>query len=92
LLLGAILYLLVAFAMVYFATRPERHPLEAQPADFGLQYEEVSFTARHEGLQLRGWLFQGSPGSAYLIFVHGIGDQRTGNRALELAAGLGQVA
>jgi hypothetical protein len=40
----------------------------------------VSFTPRHEGLQLRGWLFRGSPGGPYLIFVHGIGDQRTGNR------------
>jgi fermentation-respiration switch protein FrsA (DUF1100 family) len=82
------LYLLVALAMVYLATRPEREPFEAQPEDFGLKYEEVSFSPRGETLTLRGWLLPGSPRAPYLIFVHGIGDQRIGNQALDLASRL----
>jgi dipeptidyl aminopeptidase/acylaminoacyl peptidase len=88
-LLGALaLYLLVALAMVYLGTRPERKPFEASPEDFGLQYEDVSFTPRDGSLTLRGWLLSGSPEAPYLIFVHGIGDQRTGNDALDLASRL----
>lgn len=81
-------YLLVALVMVYMATRPERLPFEAQPADFGLQYEDVSFQPRHGELTLRGWLVRAVPDAPYLIFVHGIGDQRTGNKALDLASRL----
>jgi pimeloyl-ACP methyl ester carboxylesterase len=83
-----LLYLLVAFAMVYLATRPERAPFEARPEEFALQYEEVSFPPRGGSLSLRGWLLTGSPGAPHVIFVHGIGDQRTGNNALELASRL----
>jgi hypothetical protein len=82
------LYLLVALAMVYLATRPEHHPLEAHPSQLGLQYEDVSFKPRGGDIELKGWLLKGSPQAPYLIFVHGIGDQRTGNKALDLAARL----
>ena len=92
LLLVLTLYLGIAFALVHAATRPERHPLEAHPDDFALQYEDVSFTPRGGSLTLRGWLLTGSPEAPHLIFVHGIGDQRTGNQALELASRLVQEA
>jgi dipeptidyl aminopeptidase/acylaminoacyl peptidase len=81
-------YLLLAFALVYGATRAERNPFEAHPHDFGLRFEEVSFEPRDGELTLRGWFLEGSAGAPHLIFVHGIGDQRTGNRSLELAARL----
>jgi len=83
------LYLVIAFAMVYLATRPERKPFEGTPEAFGLRYREVTFTPRSDDdLVLRGWLIEGVPEAPYLIFVHGIGDQRTGNQSLELAARL----
>ncbi len=63
-------------------------PLRLSRADFNLQYEDVSFTPRGGSLTLRGWLLPGSPQAPYLIFVHGIGDQRTGNHALDLASRL----
>jgi dipeptidyl aminopeptidase/acylaminoacyl peptidase len=88
LLIAFSVYLVVALAMVYLATRPERNAFEARPEDFSLQYDEVSFTPRGDDLTLRGWLLPGSPEAPYLIFVHGIGDQRTGNKALELASRL----
>jgi pimeloyl-ACP methyl ester carboxylesterase len=87
--LALVIYVLMAFAMVYQATRPEeRKPFEAHPADFGMSYEDVSFTTRNGTLTLQGWLLKGSPGSPYLIFVHGLGSQRTDTQSLELAARL----
>jgi pimeloyl-ACP methyl ester carboxylesterase len=83
-----LLYLGIALAMVYFATRPERLPFEARPEDFGLRYEDVSFRPRDGDLTLRGWLVPGVPEAPYLIFVHGIGDQRSGNKSLDLASRL----
>lgn len=83
-----VLYLGISLAMVYGATRPERNPFEAAPEEYGLTYEDVSFPPRDGSLTLRGWLLQGAPGAPYLIFVHGIGDQRTGNDALDLASRL----
>jgi pimeloyl-ACP methyl ester carboxylesterase len=88
-LLVLALYLLVAFVMVYQATRPEeRKPFEAHPADLGLSYEDVSFAPRNGELKLQGWLLNGSPGSPHLIFVHGLGSQRTDTQSLDLAARL----
>ena len=89
LLLALALYLLVALAMVYEATRPgQRQPFDAYPNDFALAYEDVSFTPRNGHLKLEGWLLTGSPGSPYLIFVHGIDSQRSGADAVELASRL----
>ena len=83
------LYLVIALAMVYLSTRPEeRKPFEARPGDFAIAYEEVSFTPRDGALRLEGWLLTGSPGSPFLIFVHGIGGQRTNAGAVELASRL----
>jgi fermentation-respiration switch protein FrsA (DUF1100 family) len=84
----AAVYFLLSFAMVWSATRGERFPFEDSPADFGLQYEEVSFPSRGHDLQLNGWLIRGDPDSPYLIFVHGIGGQRTSDGAVPLAASL----
>jgi pimeloyl-ACP methyl ester carboxylesterase len=88
LVMGVGLYVLMSVAVVYGGTRPEHNPFEAYPEDFGLAYEDVSFTPRGENITLRGWLLNGTPGAPYLIFVHGIGDQRTGNDALDIASRL----
>jgi pimeloyl-ACP methyl ester carboxylesterase len=80
------LYLIVAFAMVWGATRAERKPFEAHPADFGAPYEDVNFNSRGHDLRLEGWLLAGESGAPHLIFVHGIGGQRTADGALELAS------
>lgn len=90
LLLALAAYVLVALAMVCGATGAEREPLEAHPNDFGLAYEDVRFTPRDGELRLDGWLLLGADGGPYLIFVHGIGSQRTGENVLALAARLVQ--
>jgi pimeloyl-ACP methyl ester carboxylesterase len=88
-LIGLVLYFSFAFFMVYAATQPEeRKPFEQLPGDFGVTYEEVTFTPRGESLKLHGWLMRGQPDAPWLIFVHGINSQRTNSRAVELASRL----
>jgi len=83
------LYALFGFALVYMATRPEeRKPFEQLPGDFGLAFEEVTFSPRGGNLKLMGWLMPGAPEAPYLIFVHGINSQRTNAKAVELASRL----
>ena len=57
-------------------TRFERVPVGSNPADFGLEYQDVSFPSR-DGLTLRGWWLEGSDDSPVIVVVHGSG----GNRA-----------
>jgi uncharacterized protein len=81
-------YLATAFLMVRGATTAERKPFEAHPADFGLQHEDVSFEPRDGGPTLRGWLLQAPEDSPTIILVHGLGGQRTGDGAVDIAARL----
>ncbi len=83
-------YVLVALAIVYGATRAEREPFEAIPEDYGLNYEPIMFLSRDGDVSLRGWLLEGSQDGPFLVFVHGVGSQRTGDGAMEIAARLVQ--
>lgn len=84
-----LLYLVLAWFLVYSSTRAEkRKPFEQFPQDFGLQFEEVTFTPRDGSLKLSGWLMPGAPDAPWLIFVHGINSQRTNAKAVELASRL----
>ena len=66
---------------------PARLPVCCQtPADFGLRYEDVSFSTS-EGLTLRGWYISGQSG-ATILFAHGGGGNRLGVGQLEQAAAL----
>ncbi len=57
-------------------TQFERAPVESNPADFGLEYEDVSFPSR-DGLVLRGWWLEGGDDNPIILVVHG----SEGNRA-----------
>lgn len=60
-----------------------RMPLAGTPASFGLQYKDVTFPSRGDGLQLKGWLIPGVLLDGHLttertiILIHG----NTTNRA-----------
>jgi dipeptidyl aminopeptidase/acylaminoacyl peptidase len=56
-------------------TKFERVPIESNPADFGLEYMEVSFPSR-DGLMLRGWWLEGGDDNPIIVVVHGSGDNR----------------
>ena len=57
-------------------TKFERVPIGSNPADFGLEYADVSFPSR-DGLTLRGWWLEGGDDSPTIVVVHG----SEGNRA-----------
>jgi predicted acyl esterase len=57
-------------------TKFERVPIGSNPADFGLEYVDVSFPSR-DGLTLRGWWLEGGDDNPIIVVVHGSG----GNRA-----------
>ncbi len=57
-------------------THPDRQPLAATPKDYGLQYEEVAFTGRGDGVKLKGWLLPAKNSSHTVIFAHGYGKNR----------------
>jgi len=57
-------------------TRFERVPVGSSPADFGLEYADVSFPSR-DGLTLHGWWLEGGNDSPVIVVVHG----SEGNRA-----------
>ncbi len=58
-------------------TRTERMPIERNPGDFGLPYEDVAFQSMGEEITLRGWYLPVQHGEQIIIMVHGEG----GNRA-----------
>jgi dipeptidyl aminopeptidase/acylaminoacyl peptidase len=51
-------------------TKFERVPIESNPADFGLEYADVSFPSP-DGLTLRGWWLEGGDDSPTIVVVHG---------------------
>jgi dipeptidyl aminopeptidase/acylaminoacyl peptidase len=56
-------------------TQFERTPVESNPADFGLEYVNISFPSR-DGLLLRGWWLEGDDDNPVIVLVHGSGDNR----------------
>lgn len=82
-------YFGLALVAVQAALQPDRWPFEAQPSDYGLASQDVTFNPRGDSsLTLRGWLLPGSADAPYLIFIHGRGGQRTSDGALDLASRL----
>src|SRR5690348_18189440 len=57
--------------------------IEQTPADFGLDFRDVSFLSRDDGLLLRGWLIPGIGSRGHptlertIIAVHGAWQNRT---------------
>ncbi len=84
-----VLYGLISFYMARGVTTAERNPQEDHPSNYGLQADDVEFHPRDGDLRLSGWYIQGegqNGGDApHLIFVHGLGNVRSGNEAVELA-------
>lgn len=57
-------------------THPAHRAIDASPAAWGLAYEEVVFTSREGGLQLKGWLIKAPANRQTVIFAHGYGRNR----------------
>jgi fermentation-respiration switch protein FrsA (DUF1100 family) len=51
-------------------------PLEPTPADFGLNYMDVRFPARNDGLEIAGWFIPNEGSDNAIILVHGRHENR----------------
>ncbi len=84
-----VLYGLISFYMARGVTTSERIEQEDHPSDYGLPVEDVEFHPRDGDLRLKGWYIQGERDDGvdapHLIFVHGLGNVRSGNEAVALA-------
>ncbi|HEY94035.1 MAG TPA: alpha/beta fold hydrolase [Dehalococcoidia bacterium] len=72
-LLGIIIVAFVGVSgyMGYSMTRQERKPLDKDPGDIGLAYEEVDFPDIDEELILRGWFLTNDGSDRVIVMVHG---------------------
>ncbi len=70
-------------------TQFERTLIDSSPADFGLEYADISFPSR-DGLMLRGWWLEGGDDSPTIVVVHGSEGNRghPAERMLGIAKGL----
>jgi fermentation-respiration switch protein FrsA (DUF1100 family) len=76
-LLAVAAFLGISAFLGYSMTSVERVPVEGNPALSGLEYEDVSFLSREDGLTLSGWYLPVQDGERVIIMVHGA----DGNRA-----------
>ena len=81
-----VLYGSVSFLIAQGVTNASRKPQEQIPSDFNLVSEDVEFFSRRGDVKLSGWYLPGDDSGPHLIFVHGIGSVRSGDKAVGLAA------
>ena len=83
-----VLYGLISFFIASSVTKADRKEQEDHPSAYGLEFEDVEFVSRRGDITLRGWYISGQEEKPTLIFVHGIGSVRSGDRAVDLASRL----
>ncbi len=91
LLAGAYAY--VSYSMASSVTTPDRSMADEHPIDYGLPYEDVTFSPRGDewrSVVLRGWLIGATDAgdAPAIVVVHGLNSHRAGDNALALAARL----
>ena len=60
----------ISFYSAHSMTKFEVVPIETNPADYALPYEDISFTSR-DGLTLKGWWVESGKDQSVIIIVHG---------------------
>jgi fermentation-respiration switch protein FrsA (DUF1100 family) len=89
LLVAVIAVVGISFYVGWQLTHPAREPIKETPGDYGLDYTEVDFASRADGVPLKGWFVPAAGGNKGLtvIMAHGYRN----NRAQQNVPGL-QVA
>ena len=88
LVLLLVVYVLISFIIASSVTKADRKEQEDHPSAYGLAFEDVEFVSRRGDVTLRGWYISGQEEKPTLIFVHGNGSVRSGDRAVDLASRL----
>ena len=86
LILLLVIYGLISFLIASSVTKADRKEQEDHPSAYGLESEDVEFVSRRGDVTLRGWYISGQAEMPTLIFVHGNGSVRSGDRAVDLAS------
>lgn len=86
LLVLLVLYAGIGYVIASGVTGAEREPLEDSLSAYSITYQDVEFVSREGDVNLDGWYVAARQTAPTVIFVHGIGSQRTGDRMTELAA------
>lgn len=87
-----VMYLGVSTYVAWRLAHPAPTPVEMTPRDLGLDFRDVTFASRGDGVRLRGWLIPGLRANGQptlertVIAVHGAWQNRT-----DLAAGLNDL-
>ncbi len=74
-------YVGVSYIIASGVSEAERGDFEDNPADYGLEYEDVEFVSRKGDVTLKGWYLPSGGCEASLILVHGISSNRTSREA-----------
>ena len=88
LVLLLVVYSLISFVIASSVSKADRKEQEDHPSAYGLEFEDMEFVSRRGDVTLRGWYIFGQQERPTLIFVHGIGSVRSGDRAMDLASRL----
>jgi dipeptidyl aminopeptidase/acylaminoacyl peptidase len=75
---SAVLYTAFCFLMCWALTTPFDPviQMEPNPAIFGLEYEDVRFPARNDGLTIAGWYLPNPESTSAIILIHGKDENR----------------
>ncbi len=72
LLLAIIICVGISIYVGYSMTHPEKKPIDQLPSDYGMEYDEIGFSSKEDGLNLAGWVLhpEESP-KMTVILAHG---------------------
>jgi len=72
LLLAIIICVVISIYVGYSMTHPEKKPIDQLPSDYGMEYDEIGFSSKEDGLNLAGWVLhpEESP-KMTVILAHG---------------------
>ena len=84
----AFLYAVVSVFLANGVTKADRVAFEHTPDEYNLSFKEIVFNTRGDGISLKGWYIPSAEDAPTIIFVHGLGNNRAGDEALDLASRL----
>ncbi|AKS38515.1 alpha/beta hydrolase [Anoxybacillus gonensis] len=77
LLLAAVACVAISIYVGWNLTHKERKAVVETPKDYGMAYQDVTFTSKDEGLKLKGWVIEPTKQAKMtVIFSHGYGGNR----------------
>jgi uncharacterized protein len=80
----AVSYLLTSFTVAYILWHPIRHAIHTSPGEYGLSYEDISFTSAVDNIPLKGW-FIDTPGEDAIVVLHGSNSARDNYMNMEMS-------